>query len=89
VKIIPLGDRIVVKPIHQEERTSGGVLLPETARDTHTEGIIVSLGDVPRLAKGDKIIYSAFRGSEVKVAGETFIIIQEKDVLAVYREEAV
>lgn len=92
-KIRPLGDRIVVQRIEAEEATKGGILLPDTAREKPREGIVVSLGEGRLLDSGerasfqvkkdDRVIFSSYAGTEVKVNGEELLIMNEDDVLAV------
>jgi chaperonin GroES len=93
MKLKPLGDRIVVKAAPQEERTKGGLVLPETVKEKPVEGIVVAVGNGKVLENGnrqpmdvkvdDKIIYSKYSGTEVKLDGEDFLIISERDVLAI------
>lgn len=93
MKLKPLGDRIVVQAAPQEERTKGGLVLPETIKEKPVEGIVVAVGDGKVLDNGtrqpmdvkvdDKVIYSKYSGTEVKVDGEEYLILSERDVLAV------
>ena len=93
MKLKPLGDRIVVKAAPHEEKTKGGLVLPETVKEKRVEGIVVAVGEGKVLENGkrqpmdvkvkDKIIYSKYSGTEVKLDGEEFLIISERDVLAV------
>lgn len=93
MKLKPLGDRIVVKAAPQEERTKGGLVLPETVKEKPVEGIVVAVGDGKVLDNGtrqpmdvkadDKVIYSKYSGTEVKLDGEEYLILSERDVLAV------
>lgn len=89
----PLGDRLVVEHVEQAEKSSGGVFLPDTAKEKPQEGVVKAIGDgrvlengtkLPLSVKvGDHIIYSKYSGSEIKLDGTEFLIISEKDVLAV------
>jgi chaperonin GroES len=88
----PLEDRIVVKPSEEEETTSSGIVIPDTAKEKPQEGSVVSVGPgrfeegnrVPLdVAVGDKVIYSKYGGTEVKVEGEEYLILSARDVLAV------
>ena len=89
----PLRDQIVVKPLEAEEKTAGGIVLPDTAREKSTKGEVLAVGSglllpngrlVPvSVKKGDKVIYSKYGGSEVKVDGKELKIIGESEVLAV------
>jgi chaperonin GroES len=89
----PLGDRVLVRPSKGEERTSGGILLPDTARKKPQEGKVLAVGPgrvtkkgtrVPVAVKvGDTVIYSKWSGTEVKIGGEDLILVEEDSVLAV------
>jgi chaperonin GroES len=89
----PLADRVVVKPIQAEEKTKGGIVLPDTAKDKPQEGEIIAVGTgrvldngtkLPLEVKvGDKVVYSKYSGSEIKIDGEEYLIIRESDILAV------
>jgi chaperonin GroES len=90
----PLEDRIVVKPSEEEEVTSSGIVIPDTAKERPQEGEVVAVGPgryaedgkerVPMDVKvGDKVIYSKYGGTEVKVEGEEYLILSARDVLAV------
>ncbi|MFH1288955.1 MAG: co-chaperone GroES [bacterium] len=92
MKIIPLGDRILVKRLEAEEKTKGGIILPETAKEKPQEGKIEAIGTgkinedgkvIPlSLKKGDRIIFTSYAGTEVKSAGEDYLLMREDDVLA-------
>ncbi len=89
----PLSDKIVVKRLEAEEKTSGGIVLPDTAKEKPREGKVVSLGDGKLLKDGnrasfqvkknDRILFSSYAGTEVKVGGEEYLIMSEDDVLAI------
>ena len=91
-KLQPLGDRIVVRPIKQEEVTKGGIILPDTAKERPQEGEVIAVGsgkltdDGKRLAmevkKGDKVMYAKYAGTEFKHDNEELLILRESDVLA-------
>jgi chaperonin GroES len=93
MKLRPLGDRIVVKAAPHEEKTKGGLVLPDTVKEKPIEGIVVAVGAgklnddgqrIPMdLKPDDKVIYSKYSGTEVKIDGEEFLVISERDVLAV------
>ncbi len=93
MKLKPLGDRIVVKVLNQEETTKGGIVLPDTAKERPQEGEVVAVGpgkldeNGKRVAlevkKGDRILMGKYAGTEVKIDGEEHIIMREDDVLAV------
>jgi chaperonin GroES len=92
VKLQPLGDRIVVKPIEREEVTKGGIVLPDTAKEKPQEGKVLAAGpgrlseDGKRIAMdvkvGDVVLYVKYGGTEVKIDGEELIILRESDILA-------
>ena len=89
----PLGDRVVVKPVEREERTKSGIVLPDTAKEKPQEGIVEAVGTgrlldngtkVPmELKVGDKVLYAKYAGNEFKLEEIEYLIISEKDVLAV------
>ena len=93
MKLKPLGDRIVVKAAPHEDMTKGGLVLPDTVKEKPVEGIVVAVGEGKILENGqrqpmdvkvdDKVIYSKYSGTEVKLDGEDFLVISERDVLAV------
>ena len=88
----PLADRIVVKPTTAEEVTKGGIVLPDTAKERPQEGEVIAVGpgkttDEGKLIAmevkvGDKIIYSKYGGTEVKIGGDEYIVLRQDDVLA-------
>jgi chaperonin GroES len=92
VKLQPLGDRIVVKPIEREEVTKGGIVLPDTAKEKPQEGKVLAAGpgrlseDGKRIAMdvkvGDVVLYVKYGGTEVKIDGEELMILRESDILA-------
>jgi chaperonin GroES len=89
---VPLGERVIVKPIEQEQTTRGGIFLPDTAKEKPQEGEVVAVGpgrmsdDGKRismeLAKGDRVVYSKFAGTEYKDGDEEYLILRESDILA-------
>lgn len=92
VKLRPLEDRIVVKPIEAEEKTKSGIVLPDTAKEKPMQGEVIAVGPgryedgkrVPMDVKvGDRVIYSKYGGTEVKIEGEEYIILSLRDVLAI------
>ncbi|GAA1849913.1 co-chaperone GroES [Brevibacterium marinum] len=93
VSIKPLEDRIVIRQVEAEQTTASGLVIPETAKEKPQEGEVVAVGPgrvadngnrVPvDVAVGDKVIYSKFGGTEVKYAGEEFLVLAARDVLAV------
>ena len=95
MQIVPLADRILVKPLEAEEKTKGGILLPETAKEKPQEGEVVAVGDgkvfengqkvALSVKKGDKVLYGKYSGTEVKVNGVEHLIVREEDVLAIIK----
>ena len=89
----PLDDRVVVEQIQAEEKTAGGIVLPDTAKEKPMEGEIVAVGPGARdesgklvpldVKKGDKVLYSKYGGTEIKVDGEDLLVLRESDVLAI------
>jgi chaperonin GroES len=92
VKLQPLSDRLVVKPIEREEMTKSGIVLPDTAKERPQEGKVIAVGpgrlseDGKRIAMdikvGDVVIYAKYGGTEIKVDDEELIILRESDILA-------
>ena len=93
MKLKPLGGRVIVEPIEQEEMTAGGIILPETAKEKPQEGKILASGPGERdeagnriameVKVGDKVLYAKYSGTEVKVEGKKLLILRESDILAV------
>ena len=92
VKLQPMGDRLVVKPMQSEEKTKSGIYLPDTAKEKPQEGKVIAVGPgrmtdegkriAPDVAVGDIVLYTKYGGSEIKIDGEEFIIMRESDILA-------
>lgn len=90
----PLGDRVVVKPGKSEDMTKSGIVIPDTAKEKPHEGEIVAVGSgkmeegklIPLEVKvGDKVLYSKYGGTEVKLDGEDYLIMRESDILAIVK----
>lgn len=91
-KLTPIGDRVVIKPAPEEQKTKSGIVLPDTAKEKPSEGTVVAVGTgrildngqkVPIEVKvGDLVIYSKYGGTEVKIDSEEYIILAERDILA-------
>ena len=91
--IRPLGECVIVKPSPSEEKTAGGLYIPETAKEKPQKGEVIAVGpgrkadDGQRLPMevkvGDKVLYGKYSGTEMKVDGETYLIIKESDILAI------
>lgn len=92
-KIVPLGDRVVLKRVEADEKTKGGIILPDSAKEKPREGTVVALGSGRQLKDGsraeftvkvkDRVLFSSYAGTEVKVDGEELIILAEDEILAV------
>ncbi len=99
LKLKPLGGRVIVEPIEQEEMTAGGIILPETAKEKPQEGKILAAGpgdrdeDGKRIAMdvkvGDKVLFAKYSGTEIKVDGRKLLIMRESDILAVVEGERI
>jgi len=96
MKIQPLRDRVLIKPISKEEKTESGILIPETAEEKKPEqGKVVAVGSgrkttsgntIPlEVEKGDKVLYNEYGPSEVKIEGNKFLIAREKDILGIIK----
>ena len=92
MKLVPLGDRVVLKQCEAEETTKSGIILAGSAQEKPQEAEVVAVGpggmvdgkEVTRqLKEGDKVIYSKYAGNEVKIEGEEFIIVKQNDILAI------
>jgi chaperonin GroES len=93
MKIVPINDKIIVKRLEAEEKTKGGIVLPDTAKEKPKQGKVLSIGDGKLLnngsrqsfavKEGDKVLFTSWAGSEVKIDGEEYLIMTEDDLLAV------
>jgi len=92
MKIRPLHDRIIVKRLEEEEKTKGGIIIPDTAKEKPIEGKVIAVGDgkvkedgtkLPmELKVGDRVLFAKYAGTEVKIDGEEHLMMKEDDVLA-------
>ncbi|HEX8207311.1 MAG TPA: co-chaperone GroES [Solirubrobacteraceae bacterium] len=93
MKLKPLGDRLIVKAVEEEETTSSGIVLPDTAKEKPQKGKVIAVGEgkwddegekrIPLdVAEGDEVLYSKYGGTEIKVEGEELLVLRESDVLA-------
>ncbi len=90
--IRPLDDRVVIEPLEAEEKTQGGIVLPDSAKEKPTKGKVVSVGDGKLLdsgkraallvKKGDRVLYGKYAGTEITVGGKDYLILKENDILA-------
>ena len=93
MKVVPLADHVVIKRLAAEEKTAGGIVLPDSAQDKPQQGRVLSVGDgqqlkngtrtKPQVTEGDRIIFNSYAGTEVLVDGEELLIMSEDDILAV------
>ncbi len=93
MKLSPLGDRLVVEPLEQDEVTAGGIILPETAKEKPQQGKVIAAGPgrlndsgrwiAMEVKVGDRVLYAKYAGTEVKLDGVKYLILRESDVLAI------
>jgi chaperonin GroES len=88
VNIKPLADRVLVEPAAAEQKTAGGIIIPDTAKEKPQKGTVVAVGngkkDEPMTVKvGDKVLYGKYSGSEITVDGSDYLIMRESDILAI------
>jgi chaperonin GroES len=88
LNVTPLHDRVIVKPAPAEEKTAGGIIIPDTAKEKPQRGIIVAAGpgkkDEPVTVKiGDSVLYGKYSGTEIQIEGDDFLIMRESDILAI------
>ncbi len=93
LKLTPLGSRLVVEPIEQEEITAGGIVLPETAKEKPQQGNVLAVGPGDRdeagkrismdVSVGDKVLFAKYSGTEIKMEGKKLLILRESDILAI------
>ncbi len=93
MKTKPIGEKVLVKRLEAVEKTTGGIVLPETAKEKPKEGKIIALGDGKlmdngqrakfQVKKGDRVVFSSYAGTEVEIEGEEYLLMTEDDILAV------
>ena len=93
MKFRPLHDRVVVEPLEEEEKTAGGIIIPDTAKEKPMQGKVIAVGPGSRgedgklvaldVKKGDKVLYGKWSGTEVKLDGKTMLIMRESDIMGV------
>ena len=93
VNVRPLGDRVLVQPLEEAEVKKGGIIIPDTAKEKPQEGKVVALGTGKRdddgkliaftVKKGDKVLISKYGGTEIKIDGDSFLIMREDDILGI------
>ena len=97
MKIRPLNDRVLVKRLEEEQKTAGGIIIPDTAKEKPVEGQVVAVGPGKVNSKGDRVamdikagdrvLFSKYGGTEVKIDGEDFLIMREEDILGVLEDK--
>ena len=95
MKIQPLHDRVIVKRVGEEEKTKGGIIIPDTAKEKPIEGIVVAVGSgkseeggkkTPlEVKKGDRVLFSKYAGTEIMIEGEEHLIMKEEDTIAIVK----
>ncbi len=93
MKVRPLHDRVIVKRVEEEEKTKGGIIIPDTAKEKPVEGKVIAVGDgkvgddgkkIPLEVKaGDKILFGKYAGTEIQIDGEEHLIMREDDIIAI------
>jgi chaperonin GroES len=93
LKVRPLDDRVVVRPLEAEEKTAGGIVLPDTAKEKPQKGTVIAVGpgklldtgkrSEPAVGKGDVVLYGKYSGSDIKIDGEEYKILHETDLLGI------
>jgi len=93
LNIKPLGDKVIVKRVEAEERTAGGIVLPDTAKEKPKRGVVQAVGNgrlldsgersVMQIKKNDEVLFTSYAGTEIKVGGDEYLIMDESDVLGV------
>ena len=96
MKVRPLHDRLIVKRLEEEEKTKGGIIIPDTAKEKPVEGKVIAVGEgkikedgtkIPmEMKKGDRILFAKYAGTEVKIDDEEHLIMKEDDVLAIIEQ---
>jgi chaperonin GroES len=97
IKLKPLGNRVVVEPLEQEDVTAGGIFVPETAKEKPQQGLVISVGPgdrdedgdhIPMDVKvGDKVLFAKYSGTEMKLDGKKLLVLRESDLLAIVLEK--
>ena len=93
MRVIPIGDKVVIKRLESDAKTAGGIVLPDSAKEKPQQGKVLSVGDGRLLAdgtrvdcqvqEGDRVLFSNWAGTEIKVAGNEVLILREEDILAI------
>jgi chaperonin GroES len=93
IKFKPLGNRVLIEPIEQDEITPGGIVIPDTAKEKPQQGMILAIGPGTRdeegkripmdVVKGDKVLFAKYSGNEIKMDGKKYLIMREEDILGI------
>jgi len=93
MKFRPLGDRVVIRRVKEDQKTTGGIIIPDTVQEKPQEGEVISVGPgalddngkrvVPEVKAGDRVLFGKWSGSEVKLDGEEFLIMKESDIMGI------
>ena len=93
MKVKPLHDRVIVKRVEEEEKTKGGIIIPDTAKEKPVEGVIMAVGDgkvaddgkkiALEVKAGDKVLFGKYAGTEIQINGEEHVIMREDDIIAI------
>ena len=96
MKVKPLQDRVVIKRLEEEEKTKGGIIIPDAAKEKPQEGRVIAVGSgkmtekgqrvVPEVKVGDKILFGKYSGTDINIDGEEHLILREEDILAIIGE---
>ena len=92
-KIRPLGEKVLIKRLEAEQKTKGGIVLPDTAKEKPQKGTVLAVGDgkllkdgkraAPQVKKGDKVLFASYAGTEIKLDGDEYMLMDESDILAI------
>ena len=86
MQIKPVGKRVLIKPMKEEERTKGGIFIPETAKEKKKQGIVIEIGNIDEkeipIKKGNIILYTGYSSEEMEIEGEKYLILDAKDIIA-------
>ncbi len=86
MQIKPVGKRVLIKPVKEEEKTRGGIYIPETAKEKKKQGIVIEIGNIDEkeisLKKGNMILYTGYSSEELEIEGEKYLILDVKDIIA-------
>jgi len=82
----PLGDRVLIKRVEEEQKTASGIIIPDNAKEKPQEGIVEEVGpDAEAVSKGDKVVFGKYSGTEIKVDGQDYLIMEIGDILGIIK----